>query len=141
VNPGLAVLGVELVVPRGRALEELEGAVGRVEGAHEVFIAADLVLLVAENRHQVRLDALDLFGGRGLRLHPGRVAGAGLVADVLLLLRLDRRTGLTGDVADRGQHRRAARAGVGPGVVASAEHADGGSAPSIWTLSSLSFRR
>ena len=126
VDARLAVVGVELVVARGGALEELEGAVGRVERAHEVLVATDLVLLVAEDRDERRVHRLDLVRGRRLRLHARRAAAAGLVADVLLLLGLERSAGLAGDVADRGQHRRMADRRVGPRIVGRREHAVGG---------------
>ena len=112
----LAVVVVELVVAGRGALEELEGAPVLVEGVLEVRVVAVLVLLVAEHGDEVGLHRLDLLGGRVLRLVAHGRARA-LIAGVGRLLGLLGRSGLAGDVADRGQHRRRRRGGVRPRVV------------------------
>src|SRR5262249_50254899 len=95
----------------------LERAVGVVKRALEIRESADLVLLVTEQRDEVGLHRLDLVRGRRLRLPARRVALTGLVAEVLLLLGLDRRTGLARDVTDDGERARAERDRIRPRVV------------------------
>ena len=112
----LAVVVVELVVARSRALQHLEGAPVLVERVLEVRVEAVLVLLVAEHRDQRRVHALDLHRRRILGgVARGRGGAAG--ADVARLLAALRAPGLAGDVADGGEHRRRARVVVGPVVV------------------------
>lgn len=102
---------VELVVAGRRPLQEFEGPVGLVVGALEVGQRADLVLLVAENRHQARIHGLHLVGGRGLSLVTKiDVCQVVLAAGVIWRRRLARLgravdVRLAGDVTDRRKDR------------------------------------